>query len=130
MFGLIQTCGGFEALKAIDIDWFRKQLLSVKGIGDETADVILLYLLDCKKFISDAYARRVFGRCLGLKFRRYHDMGQYYLENLSVNQLQQFHAMIDELGGNFCKKQPICSLCPLRPLCDFYKANYDSEVLR
>ena len=37
----------------------RRELLSVRGVGEETADVLCLYVYDRPVFIWDAYARRV-----------------------------------------------------------------------
>ncbi|MGT2951660.1 hypothetical protein BU202_08700 [Streptococcus cuniculi] len=120
---LIDSYGGFEEIKNVHPASFRNRLVSIKGIGNETADVILLYLAQDKRFISDAYARRILGRCLGMEFKHYNDMPQireYYIKRLSIGQLQQFHAMIDELGGRICRKKPRCSLCPLKADCLFH----------
>lgn len=38
----------------------RKELLSVKGVGNETADSILLYAYSQKEFVVDAYTKRIF----------------------------------------------------------------------
>lgn len=38
----------------------RKELLSVKGVGNETADTILLYAYKEKEFVVDAYTKRMF----------------------------------------------------------------------
>lgn len=122
VFKLINSYGGFEYVKDINPEAFRKELISIKGIGDETADVMLLYILNSKRFISDSYARRIFSRFLGMKFNYYNDMLQisnFFIKVLSIEQLQQFHAAIDELGGNICKKRPKCSLCPLKQFCMF-----------
>lgn len=42
----------------------RSQLLSIRGIGPETADVIALYVYDCPVFIADEYARRLLKRTM------------------------------------------------------------------
>lgn len=38
----------------------RKEVLSVKGVGNETADTILLYGYGVKEFVVDAYTKRMF----------------------------------------------------------------------
>jgi endonuclease III related protein len=43
-------------------DVARAQLLSIRGIGPETADSILLYAGGHPIFVVDAYTRRIFGR--------------------------------------------------------------------
>src|SRR6185503_17609087 len=40
----------------------RKDLLSLRGIGPETADSILLYAGGKASFVIDAYTRRIFSR--------------------------------------------------------------------
>ena len=57
--------GGFNALSKLDTDTLRDSLLSVNGVGPETADDILLYAFDRPVFVIDAYTRRLFSR-LGL----------------------------------------------------------------
>ena len=56
----------------------RRRLLAVHGIGEETADSILLYALGLPSFVVDAYTRRIFGR-LGLLAgdEGYRDMASY-----------------------------------------------------
>ena len=40
----------------------RRRLLEIHGVGEETADAILLYALDRTTFVADAYTRRLFTR--------------------------------------------------------------------
>ena len=55
----------FRRLEKMDTQTLRNELLSIKGIGPETADSILLYAFGRKIFVVDAYTKRVFTR-LGL----------------------------------------------------------------
>jgi len=57
--------GGYDALRERDTETLRAGLLSVNGIGPETADDILLYAFERPVFVIDAYTRRIFIR-LGL----------------------------------------------------------------
>jgi len=117
--------GGIEKLKQTrDTEYMRTQLLAVYGIGEETADSILLYILNHKKFISDAYARRIFGRYLAINIKSYRVMndgiGVLFERHLNVQALQQFHGMIDETAKQYCTKQePKCLTCPLKVRCKF-----------
>ena len=45
-----------------DTGALRRELLDVYGIGEETADSILLYAGGQPVFVIDAYTRRIFGR--------------------------------------------------------------------
>jgi len=60
--------GGFEALNQRPTDELRHGLLSVNGVGPETADDMLLYAFERPVFVIDAYTRRLFSR-LGLVLR-------------------------------------------------------------
>ena len=51
-----------DRLFANDIDDLRQQLLDIYGIGEETADSIILYAADKPIFVIDAYTRRILGR--------------------------------------------------------------------
>lgn len=51
--------GRLSALDGIDTGRLRTELLSIKGIGRETADSILLYGLDRPVFVADAYTARI-----------------------------------------------------------------------
>ena len=57
--------GGINALRAMPTPRLRAALLTVNGIGPETADDILLYAFARPVFVIDAYTRRIFQR-LGL----------------------------------------------------------------
>ncbi|MBW1787346.1 MAG: endonuclease III domain-containing protein [Deltaproteobacteria bacterium] len=94
----------------------REGLLSVKGIGPETADSILLYAAHRPVFVIDAYTYRILYR---------HDMaddqaGYEELQDLFMDHLpedaplfNEFHALIVKTGKHYCKKRPLCAKCPL-----------------
>ena len=93
-------------------DELRKVLLSLKGIGEETADSIVLYAADKPRFVIDAYTRRMC-RCLGIEG----DYGE--LQSVFESSIQQdvplykeFHALIVEYGKQFCGKKR-CAECIL-----------------
>ena len=54
-----------EAMSKRSDGELREELLSIYGVGDETADDIMLYSFGRPVFVVDAYTRRIFGR-LGL----------------------------------------------------------------
>jgi len=100
----------------------RDFLLSIKGIGKETADSILLYALDKPYFVIDAYTKRIFSR-LGLidKNMDYDQIQRIFHKNLpdDIQIFKEYHALIVKLGKNFCKKKPECRNCPLFANCRF-----------
>jgi endonuclease-3 related protein len=96
----------------------RQQLLSVKGIGPETADSILLYALDKPVFVVDAYTRRILLRHNFIKEEvSYSDIQNLFMQNLknSVKLFNEYHALLVKLGKEYClKKKGRCSICPLK----------------
>ncbi len=51
-----------KKLKDMDTQQLRRELLSINGIGRETADSIILYAVEKPIFVIDAYTRRFFTR--------------------------------------------------------------------
>jgi endonuclease-3 related protein len=109
-----------KALFAEDLWILRQKLLSVHGIGEETADSILLYAGEKPVFVVDAYARRIMQRHRLIDANaRYADIQALFMKGLphDVSVYNQYHALLVNTGKNFCKKQtPQCDGCPLQPL--------------
>lgn len=87
----------------------RKEVLAVKGIGNETADSILLFAYKQKQFKVDAYTKRIFSY-LGYfdEKEKYMDIKKLFEDNFSgdVNAYQEYHALIVEHGKNCYLKKP------------------------
>jgi endonuclease-3 related protein len=98
----------------------RRRLLAVHGVGEETADSILLYALDLPIFVVDAYTRRIFTR-LGLLRgdERYDRIQQRFMARLPKDRslYNEYHALIVHLGKSVCRPRPRCGECPLRGIC-------------
>lgn len=95
----------------------RADLLSVNGIGPETADSILLYAAERPVFVIDAYTRRILSRHGVLAFEKsYDDFQQLFTKNLprDVALYNQYHAMFVKVGNQFCRSKPRCDTCPLK----------------
>ncbi len=90
----------------------REALLSLDGVGEETADNIVLYAAHKPKFVIDAYTRRIC-RCLGIEgdYRGLQSMFEASLP-CDVSLYKEFHALIVEYGKQFCGKKR-CSECIL-----------------
>jgi len=101
----------------------RPKLLSVWGIGPETADSILLYAGNKRIFVVDAYTCRIFSR-LGMVPENvtYHEMQEFmqkYVEP-EIDIYNEYHALLVALGANYCKKsKPICNKCPISKFCKY-----------
>jgi len=108
--------GSMKQMKREPLAVMRDKLLSVNGIGPETADSILLYALEKQTFVIDAYTKRVLSR-----HNIIHDAGTYdvfqklFHENLDedVGLYNEYHALIVRLAKEHCRTRPLCAGCPL-----------------
>lgn len=100
-------------------DEIRKELLSLNGIGNETADSVLLYAGEKPIFVIDAYTKRMCERTGLTKAEKYEELQSFFEKNLpqNIELYKEFHALIVELGKNFCRKKPGCDGCPLKNMC-------------
>ncbi|OKL48130.1 hypothetical protein BM477_06335 [Boudabousia marimammalium] len=84
----------------------RSSLLSVRGVGDETADDILLYAYNRRVFIYDLYCRRFF-KATGIGDFSSYRQAKTAIDpavreaEFSLDQLQLFHGLIVEWGKQF-----------------------------
>ena len=115
-----------DAMAREEADALRAELIGVHGIGEETADDILLYAMGKPAFVVDAFTRRVFSR-LGLAPER----GQYstyrdlFMHHLPADQglFAEYHALIVCHAKNVCTKKPLCRGCCLLQLCPTGREN-------
>jgi endonuclease-3 related protein len=109
-----------EGLRALPLEDLRNTLMSLKGIGHETADSILLYALDRPVFVVDAYTVRVLVRHQLIEPGvSYVDLQAYFEDGLpaDVELFKDFHAQLVELGKRYCKsRRPLCAGCPVHSL--------------
>ena len=127
-FILNEYHGNIENMEHQNTITLRSGLLSVNGIGPETADCILLYALNKPVFVIDKYTYRFLYRH-GLVEREtnYKEMQDLFMENLENRSdlFGEFHALIVEVGKNHCKKKAICEDCPI----NFDTHNFSSEII-
>ncbi len=115
--------GGYDALQKLDSNVLRHALLSVNGVGAETADDMLLYAFERPIFVVDAYTRRLFSR-LGLiegdegyEHLR-HMVEEYFGRGKPQTKLfNELHALIVVHAKDYCRKRPRCKGCPLSRRC-------------
>ena len=97
----------------------RKELLTVKGVGNETADSILLYAYKQPEFVIDAYTKRIFSH-LGLVDEKikYIELKELFESNLpkEVEVFNEFHALIVEHAKRYYNKKPYGINDPLKEL--------------
>jgi endonuclease-3 related protein len=101
-----------------EISHVRHQLLQVYGIGEETADSIILYAGNRPIFVIDAYTHRIIDR-LGLapEMKSYAAYQALFMSHLppEVSLFNEYHALLVKLGKEHCRKRPLCEGCALNP---------------
>lgn len=111
--------GKLSNLEGLDTEQLRAELLSVKGVGRETADSILLYALDRPVFVVDAYTARVaFRHGLIEPDADYEQLRELFQSNLPQNTklFNEYHALLVKVGKEFCRPKARCHTCPLNKL--------------
>jgi endonuclease-3 related protein len=108
---------GLDNLRLLDPVALRNTLLSVNGIGKETADSIVLYAFSKPVFVVDAYTRR-FVRNHGLYSGddNYDAVQVFFTRHLPSDTylFNEYHALIVRLCQDYCRKTPVCEKCPLK----------------
>ncbi len=116
--------GGTEAFLSLPPGKLREILLSLPGIGPETADSILLYAAERPVFVVDAYTRRIFSRLGFIRGNEpYEELRALFERCLprDTRLYQEYHALLVRHGKEHCRARPRCHGCPLRELCSFEK---------
>jgi endonuclease-3 related protein len=112
-------------LFAGDINYLRQRLLSVRGIGEETADSIILYTANKPIFVIDAYTRRIINR-IGLApvINSYSAYQSLFTNNLPTDTklFNEYHALLVRLAKDVCRNHPLCQQCCLKEICHFNSA--------
>ena len=109
---MLEREAAFE--QSTDVWALRKELLSVKGVGRETADSILLYAFNKPIFVIDAYTRRVAERHLRLDGTVHYDtLQKIFMEALPSDTAvyNEYHALIVALCKESCKKSCCGEIC-------------------
>ncbi len=116
---LIERRGGSMARMArAPMYELRRELLGVNGVGQETADSILLYALNKPVFVIDAYTKRALSRHgvmdIGESYERFQKLFHSSLSP-DVALYNEYHALFVALGKTRCRPtKPMCEGCPLQ----------------
>ena len=100
----------------------REALLSINGVGPETADDILLYAYERPVFVVDTYTRRILGRMGWLQGKEPYEEVRSRVEAAFENHSEkerrmifgELHGLIVEHAKQFCRKKPLCKGCPVQ----------------
>ncbi|MEW6531792.1 MAG: endonuclease III domain-containing protein [Thermodesulfobacteriota bacterium] len=118
--------GDLDALFDSPVEALRQELLSINGVGKETADSIILYAAGKLIFVVDAYTRRVLGRHGLVDDKADYDTVQALFHAhipSDVDLYNDFHAQFVAVGHWYCKRVPLCDSCPLGPFRDHKPVN-------
>jgi len=98
----------------------RADLLSLWGVGEETADSILLYAYGEHVFVVDAYTRRVASR-MGLlgPDPSYSETQELFSQALPASAYNEAHALLVEHCKRSCRVRPVCEGCVVGGDCGF-----------
>jgi len=100
-----------------DVTELRQKLLSVNGVGPETADSILLYAFQKPVFVIDAYTKRILVRHNIVGYDAdYHQLQRLFMGSIrrDTKMYNEYHALIVKLGKDYCKPNPLCERCILK----------------
>jgi endonuclease-3 related protein len=114
--------GGVGELQRMRTPVLRNALLSVYGVGRETADDILLYAFDRPVFVIDAYTRRIFSRLGMIRGNEDYEVIRRLFESkigAEPSDYKEYHALIVLHGKTVCRPAPYCEECCIRKLCAF-----------
>ena len=99
----------------------RTELLSVYGIGEETADDIVLYAACAPPFVFEAYTKRIVDRIrIPPAQNLYESYRALFMDTIppDVSIYNEYHALLVKLGKDVCKKSaPLCPECPISKIC-------------
>jgi len=115
---ILNNYGSLKKFYTKDLQELRKELLSLKGVGNETADTILLYSAGKPSFVIDAYTLRIIGRVFDQNMR-YVEVKDWFetTTKKDTKHYQHYHALIVEFAKKYCQKKPKCQNCFLNKKC-------------
>jgi endonuclease-3 related protein len=116
-FLLTRYGGSLQRMFRTELAGLREELLTISGIGEETADSILLYAGGQPIFVVDVYTRRVLERH-GLIATKtpYAGIQRLFMAHLPADptRYNEYHALLVAVGKTYCRRTPRCDGCPLR----------------
>lgn len=107
-----------EKVRQVPVSKLRKELLGIRGVGAETADVILVYAFYKPSFIIDAYTRRFLAR-MGHSFADDDAIRHFFQTSLPEDTeiYGWYHWLILDHCITVCRKSPKCEKCLIKTDC-------------
>ena len=111
-----------DNLRKLSCEELRKMLTSIEGVGEKTADVVLVNCFKCKVFPIDTHIRRVITR-LGIVGEKpnYTQIASFFISSLTEEELLLAHQLLIAHGRNTCTaRKPLCNKCVLNYCCEYF----------
>lgn len=113
--------GHLSRLLSLPLEQARTELLTVSGIGRESADDILLFAGNRCIFPVDNYVRRIFSRIGIIKRDTDYEKVRCFIERRmpkKVTKYKEARGLLITLAKEYCtKRNPLCIQCPLKYCC-------------
>ncbi|MHB1900814.1 MAG: endonuclease [Cuniculiplasma sp.] len=119
----IEKAGGIGKVGEFNDQELEKFLISIKGVGRETMQDIMLYAFRRKVFVVDKYTERIFSR-IGIiekGMKNAFELGKEIEKGMKIEDLNNFHGEIVEICKNICQTNPKCNQCFLKNDCNYAK---------
>jgi endonuclease-3 len=111
--------GNLEDVLGLPLEEARRELMSIRGVGPKTADVVLASKAGKSVLPIDTNIFRILNRTGLVKGRKYEEARSVLESGVSPEKRWTVHLSLIRLGREICKpKRPLHSLCPIEDLCD------------
>ncbi len=116
--------GSLEQILDLPKDEARRSLISLPGVGEKTADVVLLTCRNYEYFPVDTHIKRISMR-LGIKGSTYQEISKGLMELFQPKDYLRAHHLLIAHGRNTCKaRRPLCERCAISECCKYYNTTY------
>ncbi|ADN51705.1 endonuclease III domain-containing protein [Vulcanisaeta distributa] len=112
------------------LDEARKALLELPGVGEKTADVILVNL-GKPTFPVDTHITRISIRLGIVKSRNYREIQKAWMGILTPDPSRylEVHLKLIQFGRDVCRaRNPRCDMCGFKEVCNYYMSNVKGKV--
>ncbi|AFK51253.1 HhH-GPD family protein [Thermogladius calderae 1633] len=114
----------FESeVRRMDVLEAREVLMNLPGVGDKTADVVLLVYFGKPAFPVDTHIKRITTRLGFVKGGSYKKVSGFWQSCLPPDKYLETHLLLIQHGRAICKaRKPLCHECPIKEFCEYYKS--------
>jgi endonuclease-3 len=115
--------GNLDEIIDLSPEEARKELMSLPGIGEKTADVVLLTCKNYPFFPVDTHIKRISKR-LGIEGNSYDEISCALKRTFKEEDYLKAHHLLIAHGRNTCKAiKPLCLRCSISDCCEYFQRN-------